>query len=345
MRIALSDLAIQRLKWTGAQVKYWDTALPAFGILVSKTSKSFIVMQGKSRKLQTLGRYPDLSLKDARKRAKLALATFSGDTSTLATKTLLEAKMGFLGASRSKTTNREYERYLKLIETEPQDITRATIQEALETLKGHPTAQVYAWSTYRAFLNWCVREQIITVNPIAHLPAPHKLESRDRVLSDEELATIWKHTDYRPFGHIVRCLMLSGQRRMEIAGAKPEWVTDVYTIPQTKNHDPHIIPLTPLLKQYLKPPFTFNGWSKAKVALDKKCAIEPWTLHDLRRTFSTNCARFSIPIHLTERILNHRSGTISGVVKIYNRYSYLSEMEDALLRIENHIRKITSAEA
>jgi integrase len=188
-----------------------------------------------------------------------------------------------------------------------------------------------------------VRERIITVNPLAGLPAPHKLESRERVLTDDEIKAIWNATDYRPFGHIVRCLILSGQRRMEIAGGKAEWVTDVYTIPQTKNRQPHVIPVTPLLKEYLKPPFVFNGWSKAKVALDKTCGVDDWTLHDCRRYFSTTCAQLQVPIHLTERILNHKTGSVSGVAKIYNRYSYLKEMEEALLLYESHIRKITTA--
>lgn len=65
-----------------------------------------------------------------------------------------------------------------------------------------------------------------------------------------------------------------------------------------------------------------------------------WTLHDLRRTFATNCAKLGIPIHITELILNHRTGTISGIVRVYNRYSYLDEMKDALLLHEKHIRKI-----
>jgi len=58
--------------------------------------------------------------------------------------------------------------------------------------------------------------------------------------------------------------------------------------------------------------------------------IAPWTLHDLRRTAATGMARLNIPPHVVERILNHTSGTISGVAAVYNRFAYLDERRAAL---------------
>jgi integrase len=55
-----------------------------------------------------------------------------------------------------------------------------------------------------------------------------------------------------------------------------------------------------------------------------------WTLHDLRRTAASGMARLGIPIHVVEAVLNHRSGTIRGVARIYNRYSYEPEKRQAL---------------
>src|SRR3546814_3177465 len=42
----------------------------------------------------------------------------------------------------------------------------------------------------------------------------------------------------------------------------------------------------------------FNGWAKQKRALDAKLAVAPWTLHDLRRTFSTNLAKLGVYPHV-----------------------------------------------
>ena len=74
----------------------------------------------------------------------------------------------------------------------------------------------------------------------------------------------------------------------------------------------------------------FAGWNRPKVALDKQCKIPPWTLHDLRRTFATNLAALGTPIHVTEKLLNHISGTVSGVAAIYNRHAYMDEMRAAI---------------
>jgi integrase len=64
------------------------------------------------------------------------------------------------------------------------------------------------------------------------------------------------------------------------------------------------------------PTTSFNGWPKCKEAFDAKCPIAHWTLHDLRRTFATNLAALGVPPHVTERLLNHVTGTISGVAAI-----------------------------
>jgi integrase len=79
----------------------------------------------------------------------------------------------------------------------------------------------------------------------------------------------------------------------------------------------------------------FSGWSKSKITIDKKCDVAEWTLHDLRRTFATNLAALDVPPHVVERLLNHASGTISGVAAIYNRFSYADEMRDAMKRRES----------
>jgi hypothetical protein len=54
--------------------------------------------------------------------------------------------------------------------------------------------------------------------------------------------------------------------------------------------------------------------------------IPHWTLHDLLRTAATGMARLKIPPHVVDKVLNHTSGTIRGVAKVYNRFEYLTRL-------------------
>jgi integrase len=80
----------------------------------------------------------------------------------------------------------------------------------------------------------------------------------------------------------------------------------------------------------------YNGWSNGKRLF--KVDMPHWTLHDLRRTFATGHAKLGTPPHITERILAHQSGTISGVAAIYNRFEYLPETKAAMKAWERHLQ-------
>jgi len=346
--ISLTDITIQHLKPTDGQVIYWDTNLPAFGLRVSPRSKAFVVKVG--NRVRTLGRYPDLALKGARLKAKHEMLL----SSTPSAKTSQSAILDFLDDSRGRitpATHGQYTHYLNSFEfTGSLDaITKPVIKEKLKRLDGKPTAQNMAYATLRAFLNWCVRHEYIDRHPLLALTPPNTLQSRDRVLTDDELRAIWNATGPTGspgtliFNRIVRVLMLTGQRRMEIAGLKE--VSDVMTFHITKNKHPHTIPITPLVMEHLQVPIVFNDWSGCKSRLDTRSKVTNWVIHDLRRTFSTNCAKLGIPIHVTEQILNHRSGSVSGIVRVYNRYNYQREMLEALLTHETFIRTIVGAQS
>ena len=72
--------------------------------------------------------------------------------------------------------------------------------------------------------------------------------------------------------------------------------------------------------------------------------IPHWTTHDLRRTATTGMARLGVPPHVADSILNHKSGTVSGVAAVYNRYSYLEERREALEKWESHVSSLIEAE-
>jgi integrase len=184
-------------------------------------------------------------------------------------------------------------------------------------------------------------------------------DSRGRVLTDEELVEIYRAAKAirSPYGAIVQLLILTGQRRTEIASLRRDYVDlDANTIclPSglAKNAREHLFPIGALSVELLSKTCRrggllfpargttdapFSGWSKSKVALDKICGVTAWTLHDLRRTFATKMAALGTPIHVTERLLNHVSGGISGIVAVYNRHTYMGEMQEALEKYDRHL--------
>lgn len=345
-QVTLTDLTIQKLKPTDKQVTYWDKSLRGFGIRVSPAgAKSFVVMTGKDRKLTTLGRYPSISLKNARDEAKRVQMDAS---TTFTYKRTQNAILAFLEECKGRVKGQtldQYRHYLGTITFNGylSELNRVEIKRSLDTLSDRPVAQNMAFAALRAFLNWALRNDLIERSPLAAMQVPNRVNSRDRVLTDEELRKIWQETDFAPFGHIVRLCMLTGQRRSEVVTIRKS--TDVINFPETKNGLAHTIPVTPLVQQHIpEHGFSFNNWGNRKKMLDERVGFSGWVIHDLRRTFSTNCARLGVPIHVTERILNHRSGTVSGIVATYNRHSYLDEMREALLTHERFVAKLVGLE-
>jgi integrase len=84
----------------------------------------------------------------------------------------------------------------------------------------------------------------------------------------------------------------------------------------------------------------FQAFAKGKRALDKRCGIRGWRLHDLRRTIVSGMARLGVPPHGADKILNHQAGTISGVAAVYQRHDFLAERKEALDRWGAHVEQI-----
>jgi hypothetical protein len=86
-----------------------------------------------------------------------------------------------------------------------------------------------------------------------------------------------------------------------------------------------------------------QGYSKAKTRLDHLSSVRDWTLHDLRRTVVSGMARFGVAPHVADKILNHQSGTISGVAAVYQRHEFLREREQALDHWGQHVLSLGRA--
>ena len=352
----LNEVSIKALPYPEkGQKTYFDDSLSGFGVRVSTRSKSFIVIYGKERIRKTLGRHPELSLADARKEAKRLFAYLPSKPSSKHTyEDAVEQFLKYTEDHNRPETIRQYKTYLTAFKCNKKldDITRSELKTHLATYKERKSAYVHSLASLRVFFNWCLRQEIIDKYPLAGerlIPVP----SRDRVLSPEEIKEVWTY-NYPHFSTIIKLCLLTGQRRSEVAQIVPEWIQDdVLTFPNTitKNKRSHTIPISARVIELLKDvPFgqkgkAWNGWSNGKKRIDKYVEIPHWTIHDLRRTFATFHAETGTPIHITEKLLNHASGTISGVASVYNRYSYLNEMCEAQAKYEECLRNITKSRA
>ena len=84
----------------------------------------------------------------------------------------------------------------------------------------------------------------------------------------------------------------------------------------------------------------FQEFSRAKRRVDQLSGVTGWRLHDLRRTCVSGMARLGIAPHVADKILNHQSGTISGVAAVYQRHDFLAERQEALERWGIHVARI-----
>jgi integrase len=215
----------------------------------------------------------------------------------------------------------------------------------------------------RALFNWAIEKDRVAMSPVARMKLPTKEQARDRILDDAELRWLWRASDEVgwPFGPLSQLLVLTAQRRDEVAAM--EWpeidlAKRVWTIPRhkTKNGRLHEVQLSVAATETLRslPRVTnglvftttgrspVSGFSKAKRRLDawmlkaKRAelgagtVIPGWTFHDLRRTATTGMAKLKFPPHIADKVLNHVSGTISGVAAVYNQFEYIDERRDAL---------------
>jgi integrase len=196
--------------------------------------------------------------------------------------------------------------------------------------------------------------------------------ARTRVLSDEEIRTIWPPlAEAGTFGALVKMLLLTAQRRDEVAQMSRKEIGGerIWTIPaeryKTKrlNHVPlstaalAIIEAQPKIDgcDYVFPSRAntpFCSFSKSKAALDKAVlvakkkeakngakveALPNWTLHDLRRTAKTLMVRAGVRPDISERVLGH---VIAGVEGTYDRHSYAEEKRDALEKLAAMVERI-----
>lgn len=254
------------------------------------------------------------------------------------------------------------------------------IRAVIAPVKGKLATARNLFSVIRRLLRWAVNEGDLEVSPIEGMEPPEAPASRDVVLDDDDLAVVWRASERLgyPFGPMVRLLILTGARREEVAGL--EWSelshnAREWHLPasRSKNDAAATWPLSSLaiaeLDALAKRSGRASGWprkglvfsttgttsvsgfSRSKRRLDKLVAeeagkieepvrVKAWRLHDLRRTLATGMQRLGVRFEVTEAILNHVSGSRSGVAGIYQRHDWKPEKVTALQTWSDHISSI-----
>ena len=360
----------------------FNSELPGFGVRIFESGKASCIVKysvnGQQRRL-TLGKFAAGTLKDMRAEASrvLAKARLGEDVAEKkrAAKAAKITSAGdlikrYLNERRSEfrpKTFLEQVRYLErywsaLHDTPIETITRRDVVLQLDTIaEAHGKVSAdRARTALSAFFSWAIDKSYLDASPVIAIKRRNTNGSRTRVLSEPELAAIWQACRNDDYGRILRLLILTAQRKSEIADL--EWSeidlerSQIILPPgRTKNEREHIIPLSAaaiaiieqvprrLNREYLFGEGTggFSGWSKAKPAIDKRLPkMPPWVVHDIRRSVIThmNERGFAQP-HIIEAIANHVSGHKANIAGVYNRSVYAAEKRTALEAWGAHFSK------
>ena len=354
----LTDLSVRNLP----EGLHLDARLPSFGIRIGKRRRTWIVIKGNNRTKISLGHYPAMSLADARKRAMAELSKPPSASEAANMPSYPEALAEFhaihtadLRPRSAYQLSRNLTRHFKW--TKPLDqITHQDVLTALDGIEAR-SQRAHALKDIRTFFNWCI-PRYLKSSPCIGIKKPAQ-KPRDRVLADDELCKVWnraKEIGY-PYGAIVLLLILTGQRLGEIAALRWDWIAEgTVTFPGeiTKNARASRIPLGVMARRIVEgiPRHSlllfparghatrpFNGFGASKKSLDKR-GVKNFTHHDLRRTFATSMARLGVRLEVTEKLLNHVSGSMGGIVGVYQRHDFMGEMHEAISRYEAWLSNI-----
>ena len=342
----------------GLQLRVGTTGVRSF---------SYVYRIGRKMGRVSLGKYPDFSLKAARDKTNeyRRLVALGVDPRSEKNEKIKKEQMtvGLMVeefiekyAKPKNSSWKQAESNLRLylisaLGKKPiHEVTRPDIHQILDDLvgRGKHTAANRALAHTRKFFGWLVERGYLDYSPAAYIKPRHQEQEREKVLTNDEVRAIWIASEAMsgPYSAWMKLLLLCGQRRLETASLRRSQIIDNcwhLSGEDTKNKQLHIVPLSQqamaIIDQLLEQDGEFliktgrtgdkpvNGFSKAKVQLDRLSGITDWKFHDIRRTVATNLSKLGVDRSLLQRIVNH---TDSGVTAIYDRYSYLEEKRDAL---------------
>jgi len=371
---ALSDLTVKRVKPPAkGQVDIFDAGYPGFALRVSygggKSWVYFYRVAGRLRR-RSLGTYPAVTLAEARQlwRDAKHQVSLGRDPGWHRASDLNFESVAREWLKRDQADKRSLKEVTRIIERELipewgqrsiQDIRRHDILVLSDRIadRGATTMARRVIAYVHRLFRWAKSRDLIEANPATDLPKPGREIARDRVLTDAELATVWNAASevVWPYGPAVQLLILTGARRAEIAEMKWSEINGnaiKLSGSRAKNAEAHDIPLSEqALEVLLKIPrvvgseFVFGkplkggAWSNAKIKLSAT-TIQPWRIHDLRRTVSTGMNELGTEPHIVEAVLGH---TVKGVAGVYNRAKYAAAKRAALEAWGAHVSTLVGA--
>jgi integrase len=385
----LTDGFVSKLSVPDGQreIRVFDSELRGFGVAKFATGRaSFFVKYSigqKQRKLTLGAAIPGVTAEMRRKASDiLARARIGQDTAgeariarTRKVTTVgdlidkfLDDRRGALRASTLTETRRYLHKHFADLHSLPVDeVTRKDVVRVVDQImedRGRVAAD-RSRAALSSFFGWCVDRGYRDENPSLGIRARSTNGARTRVLNEAELRAVWHASGDGDYAAIIKLLILTGQRKVEIsdlAWSEVDLGRRQILLPahRAKNGREHLVPLTgpaidilQALPQQLGRDFIFgtgsggfSGWSKAKAALDKRLAgqiIEPWVVHDIRRSVASGLGGLGIDLHITEKVLNHQSGSFAGIVSVYQRYSFEHQKREALEKWGSHIAMLVAS--
>ena len=388
-RVALTDrfAATARPNSTG-RTDYFDTTVKGLALRVSDGGKvwtfNFTSPRDGKRARLTLGTYPATSLAGARAMALEARGhaeegrdprdVFAAQDATAMTVTGLIASYLAKHARPSLRTAAAIERRLyknvvpliggiKIADLHRRDMNRV-VDPVLA--RGRLVEASRVFEDFRAVVRWGVARGDLDSNPIDGMSKPSARAPRERVLSDDEIRTLWTGLPKslartKTCQRIIRLCLITAQRVGEVAGLRRDELdlkagTWALGGQRTKNGHPHVVPLSDLAMTIINEaladagdsPFVFpcGDGALAPHAVARTIAraqeldderpqgrfgIPHWTAHDLRRTALTKMAELGIAPIVLGHVANHRTTTKAGVtLSVYVKHTYDAEKRHAL---------------
>lgn len=370
MQKALTNKTLEALKPQAKRYEVHDLLCPGMSVRVSARGQRVFSVKfryGLKQKRMKLGVYPRITLATAREKAMDVLRQVDEGIDPTKRKRSADMKVETVCAEfirlHAQARNKSWREADRILQREfvsvfgQRDIREIKRFDVLEIMD----AAVARGSAYQAnrilahvrkLLNWALERGIIETNPIVGIKAPTKEQSRDRVLDDDEIVRLLKtcRNEAYPFRQFVPMLLATAQRRSEVAEmrwSEIDFEAKQWVIPaeRCKNGKAHVVPLSAFalailsdVPRFLDSDYVFtttrkspiSGFSKLLRRVSEVSETSNWRLHDLRRTAASKMARAGVTPHVVEKVLNHVSGTISGVAAVYNRYGYDDEKRDAL---------------
>jgi integrase len=245
------------------------------------------------------------------------------------------------------------------------DIKRRDVIELVESVaEDRPVMANRMLAHLSRFFNWLCERDVIAASPCGGVKRPAKEKARDRTLNDDEIKRLWAACDAigDPAGSCIKVLLLTGQRRSEVAGMRRSEINgELWSLgpSRTKNKKAHDVPLSaqalalvesmPNIGDYV---FTasgtapLNNFDRAKREIDALMKpTQPFVFHDLRRTAASGLQRLGVQLQVIEKVLNHTSGSFRGIVAVYQRHSFDTEKRIALQKWAAHVDALVRGES